>query len=219
MFFSGLAWTYCKAGPPVHGANRARYELKTVMLMNTDVNKVMALQRVKDKAIRKRMEIECLNRQRGTNELEDEFHGTKKTNGSIGLVGFKCWNANENTDKYSTAEGKPSSAFRKKTAILLKTDKMHKKSLKHWQDRYCKIDPYVYQKLTCAYGVASDWVTSMGPDDNVAVLYSCASCNNAPLKRNGWLKAKTCSSGAYTKIQWHCPHRGSKWKWGTSAAD
>eukprot|EP00971_Amphidinium_carterae_P028226 555838-Amphidinium_carterae.1 len=27
MFFSGLAWTYCKAGPPVPRGNRARYEL------------------------------------------------------------------------------------------------------------------------------------------------------------------------------------------------
>eukprot|EP00971_Amphidinium_carterae_P305310 6067093-Amphidinium_carterae.1 len=28
-FLSGLAWTYCKAGPPIEGANRTRYELKT----------------------------------------------------------------------------------------------------------------------------------------------------------------------------------------------
>eukprot|EP00971_Amphidinium_carterae_P330530 6463625-Amphidinium_carterae.1 len=87
MFFSGLARTYCKAGPPVTGANPSRYELKTVMPMNTDVNKVMALQRIMDKAMRKRMEMDCLNRERGINELEDEFHGAKKTNdGSIRLV-------------------------------------------------------------------------------------------------------------------------------------
>eukprot|EP00971_Amphidinium_carterae_P006883 135761-Amphidinium_carterae.1 len=151
-FFSGLAWTYCKAGPPVPGSNRARYELKTVMPMNTDVNKVMALQRVKDKAIRKLLEMECLNRQQGINKLEDEFHGAKKTNdGSIRLVCFKCWNANEGTDKYSTFEGKPSAAFRKKTAVLLNTDKMREKYPRNWQDRF----------------------TSVGPDCNVALLYSC----------------------------------------------
>eukprot|EP00971_Amphidinium_carterae_P291854 5793439-Amphidinium_carterae.2 len=72
---------------------------------------------------------------------------------------------------------------------------------------------------TCAYSGASDWVTMVGPDENVALLNSCAECNNAPPKANGWLKAKTCNSGAYTKVQWHCPHCGSKWKWGTSAAD
>eukprot|EP00971_Amphidinium_carterae_P301551 5991281-Amphidinium_carterae.1 len=35
-FFSGLAWTYCKAGPPTQGANRTRYDLKTVLPKNTD---------------------------------------------------------------------------------------------------------------------------------------------------------------------------------------
>eukprot|EP00971_Amphidinium_carterae_P286177 5682396-Amphidinium_carterae.2 len=134
----------------VPGANRARYQLKTVMPMNTDVNKVMALQRIKDKAIRKRMEMDCLNRARGINELEDNMssNGAKKTNGSIRLVCFKCWNANENTDKYATSEGKPSSAFRKKTAILINTEKMREKYLTHWEKWYSKVDPYIYQKLT-----------------------------------------------------------------------
>eukprot|EP00971_Amphidinium_carterae_P068385 1354010-Amphidinium_carterae.3 len=203
---------------------RGRYELKTLMPMsgpmNTDVNKAMALQRVKDKAIRKRVEMECLNQERGVNELEDEFHSAKRTNdGSIRSVCFKCWNAHEGTEKYSTFEGKHSAAFRKKTAILLNTNKMREKYMRNWEARYCKIDPYTYQKLTCAYSGASDWVTTVGPDGNVALLCSCAECNNARLKTNGWLKAKTCSSGAYTRVQWHCPHCGSKWKWGTSAAD
>eukprot|EP00971_Amphidinium_carterae_P298550 5931684-Amphidinium_carterae.3 len=66
-YFSGLAWTYCKAGPPVPGANRAKYELKTVMPKNTDVTKVLELQRVQDRAIRKRMEMNYLNCPRGVN--------------------------------------------------------------------------------------------------------------------------------------------------------
>eukprot|EP00971_Amphidinium_carterae_P069220 1369658-Amphidinium_carterae.1 len=154
------------------------------------------LQRIKDKAIRKRMEMDCLNRQRGVNELEDEFHGLKTTNdGSIRLVCFKCWNASEGTDKYATPEGKPSSAFRKKTAILLNTSKMVEKYLTHWEKWY------------------------LGPNDNVAVFYACSGCKNAPHRTNGWLKAKTCSSGSYAKTQWHCPHCAQKWKWGSSAAD
>eukprot|EP00971_Amphidinium_carterae_P335326 6471132-Amphidinium_carterae.1 len=56
-FLSGLAWTYCKAGPPIEGANRTRYELKTVLPKNTDVNQVLHLQKVKDKAIRRRQEM------------------------------------------------------------------------------------------------------------------------------------------------------------------
>eukprot|EP00971_Amphidinium_carterae_P342301 6481564-Amphidinium_carterae.2 len=55
------------------------------MPRNTDVTKVLELQRIKDKAIRKRMEMDCLNRERGVNELEDEIHGLKTTSG---LEGF-----------------------------------------------------------------------------------------------------------------------------------
>eukprot|EP00971_Amphidinium_carterae_P349624 6491113-Amphidinium_carterae.2 len=90
------------------------------MPMNTDVNKVIALQRVKDRAMRKPLKMEQLDRARGVNEMEDEFHGSKRINdGSIRVVCFKCWNAHEDTQKYSTSEGKPSAAFRKKNAILL----------------------------------------------------------------------------------------------------
>eukprot|EP00971_Amphidinium_carterae_P001164 22957-Amphidinium_carterae.1 len=95
---NGLAWTYCKAGPPIDGANRTRYELKTVLPKNTDVNQVLQLQKVKDKAIHRRQEMLIMGRSR-TDELEDEFHSLKKTNdGSICLVCFRCWNEFENTD-------------------------------------------------------------------------------------------------------------------------
>eukprot|EP00971_Amphidinium_carterae_P249380 4950145-Amphidinium_carterae.2 len=127
-FFSGLAWTYCHVGPTMPGTNARRYELDTVMPVNTDVNKVIALQRIKDKAIRKRLEMEDLHRPRRMNEMEDEFHGSKKAGDrSIRLVCFTCWNAHEGTQTYSTYEGKPSAAFRKKNAILLDTAKMREK--------------------------------------------------------------------------------------------
>eukprot|EP00971_Amphidinium_carterae_P276160 5480022-Amphidinium_carterae.1 len=88
--------------------------------------------------------------------------------------------------------------------------------------RNFRIDAYASKRLTCEYAGASDWVTAVGPDDHVAVLYSCVERNCAPLKTNGiigWLKAKTCSSGSYTKVQWHYPHCGAKWKWGKNAPE
>eukprot|EP00971_Amphidinium_carterae_P348025 6490278-Amphidinium_carterae.1 len=179
----------------------------------------MQLQKVKDKAIRRRREMLILARSR-TNELEDEFHSLKTTSdGSIRLVCFRCWNEFEGATCYMTADGKPSSAFRKKSVMLLNTTKVHEKYLKHWSLQRFKLDPYIYNKLTDCYGGAYDWVTSVGPGDNVAVLYACSGCNNALLKTNGWLKAKTCSSGSYEKTQWHCPHCCLKWRWGASAHD
>eukprot|EP00971_Amphidinium_carterae_P098479 1947776-Amphidinium_carterae.1 len=44
-FLSGLAWTYCKTGPPIPGDNRTRYDLKTVLPKNTDVNQILQLQK------------------------------------------------------------------------------------------------------------------------------------------------------------------------------
>eukprot|EP00971_Amphidinium_carterae_P085250 1686515-Amphidinium_carterae.2 len=43
--------------------------------------------------------------------------------------------------------------------------------------------------------------------------YSCAGCQCAPLRTNVCLLAKTCSSGPYSKTQWHCPHCAKKWTW------
>eukprot|EP00971_Amphidinium_carterae_P348495 6490521-Amphidinium_carterae.1 len=83
-----------------------------------------------------------------TDKMEDEFYSLKKTSdGSIRLVCFRCWNEFENTDKYLTKNGKPSSAFRKKTDA----------------------DPHRQD----AYAGASDWVTAVGPGKNVVQLYFC----------------------------------------------
>eukprot|EP00971_Amphidinium_carterae_P212807 4223582-Amphidinium_carterae.1 len=66
--------------------------------------------------------------------MEDEFHSLKTTNdGSMRLVCFRCWNEFEETNRYVTADGKPSSTFRKKSCVLLSTDKMREKYLKHWE--------------------------------------------------------------------------------------
>eukprot|EP00971_Amphidinium_carterae_P120199 2381350-Amphidinium_carterae.1 len=96
---------------------------------------------------------------------------------------------------------------------------MREKYLKHWENQRWKLDSWVIQKLTDSFGGASDWVTAVGPDENVVQLYACEACGNAPLRTNGWLKAKTCSGGSYNKTQWHCPHCGNKWKWSASSQD
>eukprot|EP00971_Amphidinium_carterae_P003597 71149-Amphidinium_carterae.1 len=58
-------------------------------------------------AIRRRQKMILTGRAR-TDEMEDELHSLKKTSdGSI----RRCWNEFENTEKYSTENGKPSSAF------------------------------------------------------------------------------------------------------------
>eukprot|EP00971_Amphidinium_carterae_P140753 2789154-Amphidinium_carterae.8 len=169
------------------------------------------------------MELAILDRPRDVNEQEDEFHGNKNVNDeSIRLVCFKCWNAYEDTTKYITSEGKPSNAFRKKSALLLETSNSRDKYLAHWnlhhgQDQ--KIDAVIMHKLTHLYAGASDWVTGVGPGDNVVVLYACKDCNSAPLRTNGWVKAKTCRSGSYARTQWHCPNCAMKWTWGACAKD
>eukprot|EP00971_Amphidinium_carterae_P127569 2527537-Amphidinium_carterae.1 len=100
------------------------------------------MQKVKDAALRRRQEMILTGRPR-TNELEDEFHSLKKTtDGSIRLVCFRCWNEFESTTKYSTENGKPSSAFRKKTDLLMRTDRMREKYLKHWENQRWKLDSW-----------------------------------------------------------------------------
>eukprot|EP00971_Amphidinium_carterae_P104614 2071772-Amphidinium_carterae.2 len=132
-------------------------ETMTMQRAMVDVNQVLLLQKVKDKAIRRRQEILIMGRPR-TDELEDEFHSLKSTNdGSIRLVCFRCWNEFEDTDKYVTPEGKPSSTFRKKSALLLNTEKMRQKYLHHWENQRWKLDAFAINKLTDCYGGASDW--------------------------------------------------------------
>eukprot|EP00971_Amphidinium_carterae_P143959 2852566-Amphidinium_carterae.1 len=127
------------------------------------------MQKVKNAALRRRQKMTLTGRPR-TDEMQDEFHSLKKTNdGSIRLT---------------TENGKPSSAFRKKTEMLICTDKMREKYLKHWKNQRWKLDSWVIQKLTDCYGGASDWVTAVGPGKNVVQLYACEACGNAPLQTN-----------------------------------
>eukprot|EP00971_Amphidinium_carterae_P126511 2506239-Amphidinium_carterae.1 len=69
--------------------------------------------------------------------------------------------------------------------MLIRTDKMREKYLKHWENQRWKLDGWVIQKLTDSYGGASDWVTEVGPGENVVQLYLCEACGHAPLRTNG----------------------------------
>eukprot|EP00971_Amphidinium_carterae_P032133 632621-Amphidinium_carterae.1 len=41
--------------------------------------------------------------------------------------------------------------------------------------------------MTSEFGGSSDFITSIGPDDSFIMLYSCPSCNTAPLRIRDWL--------------------------------
>eukprot|EP00971_Amphidinium_carterae_P085249 1686515-Amphidinium_carterae.1 len=64
-FFSGLAWTYCRAGPRRHdGKNACRNELSNMMPINADLQQVLKLHEIKDWAIRKCLEMEYVEEDR-----------------------------------------------------------------------------------------------------------------------------------------------------------
>eukprot|EP00971_Amphidinium_carterae_P161191 3196100-Amphidinium_carterae.1 len=58
--------------------------------------------------------------------------------------------------------------------------------------------------MTSEFGGASDFITSIGPDDSFIMLYSCPSCNTAPLRIKDWLYGRPSEHS--TKKQYHCPN-------------
>eukprot|EP00971_Amphidinium_carterae_P147628 2926003-Amphidinium_carterae.2 len=66
--------------------------------------------------------------------------------------------------------------------------------------------------MASEFGGSSDFVTSMGPGDSLVMLYSCPSCNTAPLRVRNWLHGRPSPSS--TKTQYHCPNCAARWKWG-----
>eukprot|EP00971_Amphidinium_carterae_P012048 237710-Amphidinium_carterae.1 len=50
-----------------------------------------------------------------------------------------------------------------------------------------------------------DWVQMVG-NGKVSILYSCASCGAAPLRMNGWVRAKKS-----TRNDWFCAKCGDRW--------
>eukprot|EP00971_Amphidinium_carterae_P262504 5207149-Amphidinium_carterae.1 len=61
-FFSGLAWTYCRAEPRRQDGKTAfGYELSNMMPINADLQQILQLQ-IKDRAFRKRLEMEYVKK-------------------------------------------------------------------------------------------------------------------------------------------------------------
>eukprot|EP00971_Amphidinium_carterae_P149273 2959620-Amphidinium_carterae.1 len=56
--------------------------------------------------------------------------------------------------------------------------------------------------MTSEFGGASDFITSIGPDDSFVMLYSCPSCNTAPLRIKDWLYGRP--SEYASKKQYQC---------------
>eukprot|EP00971_Amphidinium_carterae_P120016 2377359-Amphidinium_carterae.2 len=95
-------------------------------------------------------------------------------------------------------------------ALHSDTQRMCEKYLKYWESRNFKIDTFIYNKLTSEYAGASDWVTTVGPDDNVV----CTTEDKRVAEGEDMCLRLIPS---YMKTQWHCPHCASKWTWGKSA--
>eukprot|EP00971_Amphidinium_carterae_P267173 5300047-Amphidinium_carterae.1 len=70
--------------------------------------------------------------------------------------------------------------------------------------------------MTSEFGGSADFVTSMGPDSFV-MLYSCPSCNTAPLRMKDWLYGRP--SMRSPKTQYHCPNCAARWKWGSGRSE
>eukprot|EP00971_Amphidinium_carterae_P236247 4688442-Amphidinium_carterae.1 len=67
-----------------------------------------------------------------------------------------------------------------------------------------RVDPSLLRLMTSELGGSSDFVTSIGPDDSFIMLYSCPSCNTAPLRIRDWLYGRPSEHSS--KKQYHCPN-------------
>eukprot|EP00971_Amphidinium_carterae_P019402 382008-Amphidinium_carterae.2 len=66
-----------------------------MMLLNSDMRKVIELQKIKDKAIQKQLELELANKPLGVDESEDQFHSAKHLEDCafdlLSLLGASRW--------------------------------------------------------------------------------------------------------------------------------
>eukprot|EP00971_Amphidinium_carterae_P321242 6384870-Amphidinium_carterae.1 len=76
-----------------------------------------------------------------------------------------------------------------------------------------RVNASLLRLMTSEFGGSSDFITSIGPDDSFIMLYSCPSCNTAPLRIRDWLYGRP--SERSPKKQYHCPNCAARWKWGT----
>eukprot|EP00971_Amphidinium_carterae_P245644 4878410-Amphidinium_carterae.1 len=87
-------------------------------------------------------------------------------------------------------EGKPTVQFRQ---MVSKVQNAHRNTVRYLElarksGKYnVRVDPSLLRLMTSEFGGASDFITSIGPEDSVIMLYSCPSCNTAPLRIKDWL--------------------------------
>eukprot|EP00971_Amphidinium_carterae_P069012 1366209-Amphidinium_carterae.1 len=75
--------------------------------------------------------------------------------------------------------------------------------------RVLRVDAQLLHIMASEFGGSSDFVTSMGPGDSFVMLYSCPSCNTAPLRIRDWLYGRPAPGSSKSQ---YC---AARWKWGT----
>eukprot|EP00971_Amphidinium_carterae_P298549 5931684-Amphidinium_carterae.2 len=121
----------------------------------------------------------------------------------------------DRSDLCASSAGTPAKAL---TSTLLQRGN-HRPSLERKQPFSSTLARWLTSASRIGRRGIARWTPLFIVSSQIATVEHRIGCNNAPLRTNGWLKAKTCSSGSYEKTQWHCPHCAMKWKWGSSAAD
>eukprot|EP00971_Amphidinium_carterae_P254310 5048512-Amphidinium_carterae.1 len=67
-------------------------------------------------------------------------------------------------------------------------------------------------KLCIEHAGGEDWVQSLC-GGRVSIMYACPWCRCAPMRMNGWVRAK-----ASTQAAWFCPKCGDKWTQGAGSS-
>eukprot|EP00971_Amphidinium_carterae_P097821 1935528-Amphidinium_carterae.1 len=107
--------------------------------------------------------------------------------------------------------------------MIAKLQNSHKHTVRYLENvkksaRYhVRVDASLLRLMTSEFGGSADFVTNMGPDDSFIMLYSCPSCNTAPLRMRDWLYGRP--SEYSPKRQYHCPNCAARWKWGTGRSE
>eukprot|EP00971_Amphidinium_carterae_P060774 1202848-Amphidinium_carterae.1 len=111
----------------------------------------------------------------------------------IALMCFRCLGDSENEPlKYCHRDkpGKPTVQFRQ---MVSRIQDAHRNTVRYLElakksGKYnVQIDPSLLRLMTSEFGGPSDFIKSLGPDNSVIMLYSCPSCNTAPLRIKDWL--------------------------------
>eukprot|EP00971_Amphidinium_carterae_P252367 5010372-Amphidinium_carterae.1 len=99
--------------------------------------------------------------------------------------------------------------------MSLKTKAMARerdKQLKRWTSWHVvnktlkmQIPPAALARMAAEFAGGEDWVSMVG-NGRVSIMYSCLWCKCAPLRMNGWVRAKK-----QRRSDWFCPEFVDKW--------